>query len=351
MSVNILTFRQLLALPEPPWLIQDILRTDQVGVVYGPPNGGKTFLVLDWGMSVAAGIPWLDSPVTQGPVLYMAGEGAFSLQKRATAWAHFHGCADVPAYFQTRPLDLRSEDVLEELRGALDDFAHPDDSDDRGNSAAQLAPVLVIVDTLSQFFGGGDENGSDMAQFVQACRSLSQSHQTAVLIVHHTNAGGARERGNSALRGNTDVMFGVKAIEKESKIIGLEITNDKHRDDPKQNALSIGLSNCQESLVVSGLIPKLLTRHVIVMTDENLKDLLKCALSVEDAEKEIVTLELWQNVSPLPVRKFYRCLHKLKDLKLVKAAGRGFYKLTDTGRETAYSLLTEDDLSVKNVNP
>ncbi len=343
MSINILTFSQLLALPEPPWLIQDILRADQVGVVYGPPNGGKTFLVLDWGMSVAAGIPWLDSPVTQGPVLYMAGEGAFSLQKRAAAWAHYHKRADVPAYFQTRPLDLRSEDVLHTLRQALDEFADFTDSD-HPDREVQLAPVLVIVDTLSQFFGGGDENGADMAQFVQACRSLSQSHQTAVLIVHHTNAGGGRERGNSALRGNTDVMFGVKAIEKDSKIVGLEVRNDKHRDDPKQNALAVSLSTAKESLVVSGLIPTLLpstATKIVAVTDEKLKDLLLCAMAVEDTEKELLPLDLWQMTSPQPTRTFYRNLHKLKNLKLVKAAGRGFYKLTDSGRETLYSLLPD----------
>jgi RecA-family ATPase len=332
--VDILTFKELLAQPEPPWLIQDIIRADQVGVVYGPPNKGKTFLVLDWGMHVAAGLPWVGRPTTQGPVLYMAGEGAFSLQKRGAAWAHHHARPDVPIYFQTRPIDMRSDDVLGELHGALEEWQ------DAETHEAQLNPRLIIVDTLSQFFGGGDENGSDMAQFVDACRNLSLNRETAVLIVHHTNATGLRERGNTALRGNTDVMFEVQAVEEQGKLVGLKVINDKQRDDPKHSALSLRIVACQESLVITGPLSKEVSRHVKTLTNERLRDLLSCALSVEDKEREIVSLSDWMRISPLQHRTFYRHLHKLLDMKLIKSAGRGFYKLTADGRETAFELLT-----------
>ncbi len=334
-EIQILTFKELLAQPEPPWLIEEVIRADQVAVVYGPPNGGKTFLVLDWGMHIAAGVAWLGHPVSQGPVVYMAGEGAFSLQKRAGAWANYHHREDVPMFFQTRPIDMRSEDVLEELRAALDGYQ------DLGTAEEQLNPVLVIVDTLSQFFGGGDENGSDMAQFVQACRSLSQSHQTAVLIVHHTNATGLRERGNTALRGNTDVMFEVKAIEEANKLVGVSLQNDKHRDDPKSAPMSLRLSAANESLVISGLKSGGPGETVVSLSEEKQRELLRCALSVEDSESERVSLVDWMKTAPYKTRTFYRHLRNLKKLKLVKEAGKGQYKFTDLGRATAYSVLPD----------
>lgn len=332
-DVDILTMRELLARPEPPWLIEDILRGDQVGVVYGPPNKGKTFLVLDWGLHVAAGLTWVGHQVTQGPVLYMAGEGAFSLQKRAAAWMDYHKLSDVSMYFQCRPLDLRDADVLEALQDALEHWQ------DKESQEETLNPVLIIVDTLSQFLGGGDENTSDMAQFVQACRTLSQRNDLSVLIVHHTNKGGVSERGHTALRGNTDVMFSIEAQETNDTLIGLKVSNDKHRDDPKRPPVSLRLINCQDSLVISGLDTHKVSRHVMSVPSEKLKELLLCALSVEDTEKEVVPLELWQKAYPLSVRQFYRHLHKLLDMKLVKGAGRGFYKLTPDGRETVFSLL------------
>lgn len=335
-DVNILTFRELLDEPEPPWLIEDIIRADQVGVAYGPPNQGKTFVVLDWGMHVAAGLPWVGRPTTQGPVLYMAGEGAFSLQKRAEAWAVYHHRADVPMYFQTRPLDLRADDVLEQLQDALEHW-----HDESGDS--QLNPVLIIVDTLSQFFGGGDENGADMASFVQACRSLSQANETAVLIVHHTNATGLRERGNTALRGNTDVMFEVKAIEEKAKLVGVTITNDKQRDDPKQSGLTLRIVPVSRSLVISGPMLAKQSPHVRSCNDEKLRDLLKCALTVEDKEREIISLANWRMTSPLQERSFYRYLGKALDHKFVKGSGRGFYKFTQDGKETVHSLLTDSE--------
>jgi hypothetical protein len=342
-DVDILTFKELLARPEPPWLIEDVLRADQVGVVYGPPNKGKTFLVLDWGLHVVTGLNWAGHAITQGPVLYMAGEGAFSLQKRAGAWAAYHKMDDIAMYFQCRPLDMRSDETLEQLQDALDNWA------DHESGEPQLNPRLVIVDTLSQFFGGGDENSADMAQFVQACRSLSQRNETAVLIVHHTNKGGISERGHTALRGNTDVMFGVEAIEEHEKLVGLRITNDKHRDDPKREAMTLRIIHCQDSLVISGLMSEKVSRHVVTVPSEKLKDLLLCALTVEDKERELVPLSDWQMTSPLAVRTFYRNLHKLLDMKLVKTAGRGFYRLTPDGRETAFALLPDGQMAVRVV--
>jgi hypothetical protein len=331
--VRILTTRELLDQPEPPWLIEDIMRADQIGVVYGPPNKGKTFLVLDWGLHIACGLSWQGHAVTQGPVLYMAGEGAFSLQKRVEGWLTYHEMSDLSMYFQCRPLDLRDDDVLGQLHEALTQYR------DRESGEEQLNPRLVIVDTLSQFLGGGDENSSDMAQFVSACRSLSQEHDTAVLMVHHTNATGARERGHTALRGNTDFMFSVEAIEKDDKLTGLKLQNDKHRDDPKSEPLALCMVPCKDSLVISGPITLKLNAHVIQLHNETLRDLLICALQVEDHDKERLQVSDWRTSSCLYERTFYHNVRKLKDLKLVKEAGRGVYKLTDNGRATAFSLL------------
>ena len=45
-------------------------------VLYGPAGGGKTFAAIDIALSIASGIPWHGHAVEQGPIVYIAAEGA-----------------------------------------------------------------------------------------------------------------------------------------------------------------------------------------------------------------------------------------------------------------------------------
>ena len=42
-------------------------------VIYGPSGEGKTFVALDWALSVATGRSWQGKQTKQGPVVYIAG--------------------------------------------------------------------------------------------------------------------------------------------------------------------------------------------------------------------------------------------------------------------------------------
>ena len=123
--VDILTTRQLLASQEPPWLIDGFIHETEIGAFWGAPGTGKSFVALDWALSVATGQPWLGRyPVIQGPVLYMCGEGAPSLAKRIDGWMAAHGVKDTVsnAYFITRALPLREEEAIKAVQDALETF-------------------------------------------------------------------------------------------------------------------------------------------------------------------------------------------------------------------------------------
>ena len=71
-----LTVAQVKAMPEPSWLLEEFLQSGSLSVLYGPPKVGKSFLALDWGLSIAYGCEWLDCSTGEPkPVLYIAGEG------------------------------------------------------------------------------------------------------------------------------------------------------------------------------------------------------------------------------------------------------------------------------------
>lgn len=327
-GVKFHTIQELLKIPEPQWIIQDILHQQETACIWGPPNCGKSFIAIDWALCISAGLPWLGRYKTiQSPVIYMAGEGAASLQKRVRAWMKGNGVKSLDAaYFQVRPLPIREEEVIEVIMEQLAGFSTPSNPD------AGLNPGLIVVDTVSQFFGGGDENGPDMALFVNNVRRLSHEQNLTVVVVHHSNATGLRERGHTALRGNVDAMFEAKPHSKDI-LDGVSLITDKQRDSAKQAGIAISFEDYEDSLVPrydeqrnadSAPPPKLSSKLWL---------LLRAFESLESAKTESCSHDDMIEALEIPKRSFHRQLNVLKSMGLVSGAGRGKSAITFQGRE------------------
>lgn len=78
----------------PDWLIEEVIESETLCVLYGPPNAGKSLALLDALYHVAAGKPWRGRDVKQGCVLYVSVEGPNGTARRAKAWRAHHGVAD-----------------------------------------------------------------------------------------------------------------------------------------------------------------------------------------------------------------------------------------------------------------
>lgn len=58
---------------QPNWLLENILPEHSIGSVFGPPNGGKSHLVIDLATAMVTGqTEWNGVPLKPGPVLYFA---------------------------------------------------------------------------------------------------------------------------------------------------------------------------------------------------------------------------------------------------------------------------------------
>jgi hypothetical protein len=325
--VRFVSSSDLLEMPKPYAVIDGFIQEQEAVVLYGKPNGGKSFLALDWALSIASGRPWLGlHEVAQGPVVYMAGEGAASLQKRVKAWMTYHGVTQLPGmYFQTRPLPLRDPEMIEEIQHVLHTFSEQEYG---GGPDAALYPRLIVVDTLSQFLMGGDENGPDMALFVSNVRHLSQEHNTAVLVVHHTNKSGFEERGHSALRGNVDVMFKCSPIYQGPVLAGLDILNDKQRDQERAATVSLKLLAVEESLVI---VPTMAPPDTLPDISVSDMSVLKSMLTLEDEKTEKVLNKDIVESTGMWKGTVHKRLERLAYLKLVKHR-EGKSALTTLGR-------------------
>src|SRR5687768_8990587 len=96
---RLLTLEQFQRLPPPTWLIDGVLPASGEVMVYGAPGEGKSFLALDWALSVATGKDWQGRRVRAGPVIYVVAEGAAGLIRRTVAWMKRNTVEEIQSVF------------------------------------------------------------------------------------------------------------------------------------------------------------------------------------------------------------------------------------------------------------
>lgn len=179
-------------------LVKGVLAEGGLSVVYGAPAAGKSFLGLDFGASVATGVPWMGRTTKQGPVIYAAGEGVSGLRYRRTALMQARRLEKPPLAFLPLPVDVPGEpDTLPLVLG-------------EGERMYGTPPALVILDTLSRYFGVGDENTArDMTRFIGAVDRMRQRYSKVhIMLIHHAGKDESKGmRGSSALKGAADTVI------------------------------------------------------------------------------------------------------------------------------------------------
>lgn len=213
-----LTLDEIADLPPVEWLIEGHLPQDGLGVIYGEPRIGKTFIALDWALSLASGTEWLGNRIHCGEVVYIYAEGVRGLKQRCDAWLAERGIDGFPENFRAIPCPVNMLDGTDRsyLVTAINE--------------AGVRPCLIVIDTLARCFGTGDENQTkDMTTFVAGCDDLRVEHfpGATVLVVHHTGKNTDRgARGSIALTDAADVEFLVKKSTGET----ISLRNTKQKD-------------------------------------------------------------------------------------------------------------------------
>ncbi|MBB3231067.1 AAA family ATPase [Halomonas stenophila] len=188
------------------WLVKQYLETDSLGLIFGPPNVGKSFVAIDWACSIATGTPWHGRPVRQGSVFYLAGEGHNGLARRFKAWELDRGVslAGAPLAVSNRAALLTEADAAAEVLGAVEALAEQTGQE----------PAVIVVDTLSRNFGADENATADMNAFVRSLDELRQRWKCSILVVHHSGKDATKgARGSTVLRGAVEAEYAVEQDE------------------------------------------------------------------------------------------------------------------------------------------
>jgi hypothetical protein len=195
---------------ETKWLLPKILEANVIAVLAGARGSMKSFIGLDWGIRMA---------IAGHPGAILSGEGA-GLDRRVAAWMQHHG-QDVdlhalPLVALERAINLNVATELAALTDAL---------------AALPKPIaFIIIDTLSKFSAGLDENDNgEVAAFLSGLSAgLRDAFGCTVLLIAHSGHGDVRRpRGASALMCNPDAEY---IVDRPGQGMTVTVSRDRFKD-------------------------------------------------------------------------------------------------------------------------
>ena len=168
-------YAELLAAdPRPPApLCAPFLHAGSALILAGPPNVGKTWLLLSLVRAIASGTPWLGHfPTVAGPVLLLDAEStAFHARQRFVMLeAAFPLGAHLPIHVAVgEGLRVDTEEGFAGL-GAL---------------LATYKPAVVVGDSLVRMHGRNENDAGQMADVFASVRRLMLAHGCAVVFAHY----------------------------------------------------------------------------------------------------------------------------------------------------------------------
>lgn len=208
--------------PAAIYWVDGLIVRDEPGMVLGEPKVGKTLIVEDLALCMAAGLPDFCGRVIYGRprVLLMTREDS-DRTTRSRLWqiARARGIqhTDLAGWLDVdgiSPLYFDSKENVGRFRAALERFD------------------VVFIDSLATIHGGDENTVRDMAPVMNAWRDLSLQTKTSLVIVHHLRKPG----------GDAQKQGGTKALTKSrgSSIIG---ATTRHAvcisDGPDKNQIKI----------------------------------------------------------------------------------------------------------------
>lgn len=184
-----------------PWLIKNVIARGETSSWIAPPGKGKSTLLTDIGVHLAAGLDWRGYR-TKGHhgVVYFALERANLVERRLAAYGLRDGLKDLPIAVAGQIIDLMNKTCVPAIADAIM----------RAEDKFAQKVGLGIFDTYSKGIaaGGGDENQArDQNIAIANLRRVIDQLGIHIATVGHTGKDEGRgERGSNAKLADVDVQ-------------------------------------------------------------------------------------------------------------------------------------------------
>lgn len=299
---------QLQHMPDPRWVVDGVIPERGLVGIYGPSGSCKTTLVAWLLVCVAASIAWFGRGIQRrGNCLYVGAEDVSGWKVRLIAAkiaARLSLSSAIGVVTFPEAIDLRDS---ESVRRFIDLVQSSGDTF-----------MVIAIDTFAASTPGANENSSeDMTVAITHAQLIRDELKASVLLVHHTNAGGTRERGHSAMRGAADTMIAVTPVD---DVIHVECS--KQRNGPPFDAIDLKLTPLPEGGCV-------LRPASDVLPDAELSPAQAKALTAlrDAAGVDGITKAAWRSVcGDMAERAFYKAANNLEERHHVVKVGKSNYR-------------------------
>jgi hypothetical protein len=301
---------QLLDLPDPQFLVDRLIPSAGVGAIYAPSGAGKTTLIAGLTVCLATGRPFFGHEITRpGATVYVATEDASGFKVRLRAAKQAAGLSlDEPIGVFTfpEPIDLRDPLSVARFRHFLEQ-----------SDWTTFPLVAIVVDTYAAATPGASENSSEDTTLAMVhAQQWRDALGVTVILVHHTNAGGSRERGHSAMRGAADFMIALNPVDD-----AIHVECSKQRNAAPFEKLLLKLIPGPDGAgCVMRLASDVLPSSELSAAQAKAYAVLRDSFTADGATKS----EWLRSCPDLPERTFYHATTRLIDRGYVKQAGSHF---------------------------
>lgn len=223
--LRILSNDEMLALPEPRWLVKTLLMGSTSALLFGKSNSFKSFLAIDVGCSVSTGRTWHGCEITEpGPVLYVATEGALGVAKqRIPGWMEAHQIPEAERrniYLYPQEIALDDDAAVEALLASC--------AIKRRQQGPDRAFRLVIVDIFGASMMGLETSDETARAWVRNVNRILRDMGCAVLVVAHTGwADETRAGMHTHFWGSFDTRLKAEGNKEQRTTV---LTVDRHKD-------------------------------------------------------------------------------------------------------------------------
>lgn len=207
-------------LPEPEWLINDIMNRNTVAMLAGEGGVGKSMLAMQMACALSSGSDFLGFECPQpAPVIYLNAEDTrLKFNRRIRAYRHMLIMADLLTNEQH---DLIANQLY--YYGAENTFARFTAKETKElinsvNAVARNSRPIILVDPLITFAEGDENDNKAMGQVIDMFRALRNHTDSSVMFMHHAGKSeGAEYRGASALKDGVRQAYSMKQMTDEER--------------------------------------------------------------------------------------------------------------------------------------
>lgn len=294
--------------PPVQYLIEELIRQKSINLIYGNGGMGKTYILLDLALCVAAGRPeWMGYKIPRPvPVLYVNAEMEeqdFSMRvgevyrgELIPPEANFHFINSAEFIFENPQTEIEITKLVQEYR-----------------------IELLVIDALSDILGGRNNGADEVQPFFRFLKRLRKETGVTNLIVHHNNRNGTY-LGSVDIRNQCDNF-----VELQGKEITFVWKGDKSRFS--NNIIFSGIKNWEHN---SFFLSK--TKDADDKLSDRLRSILETIPEIGVVTIKDISKSLKKTKHNIAQSTLYREIQKLDELGYLYVAnpeemGRGMEKM------------------------